>query len=46
MSYIFGGFAVLLLIASPWADPSVGWMLYAMGACAAAAAAIFCLLND
>ena len=46
MSRIFGGFAVLLLIASPWVVPSAAWMVYAMGACSLAIAAIFYLLND
>ena len=46
MSTIFGGFAVLLLIASPWADPSVGWMLYSMGATSTALAITFYLFND
>lgn len=46
MSHIFGGFAVLLLIASPWVVPSATWTLYSMGALSALLAAIFCLLND
>lgn len=46
MSPIFGGFAVLLLIASPWVDPSAGWIVYSMGAISAAIAAIFYLFND
>jgi hypothetical protein len=46
MSPIFAGFSALLLIASPWADPSATWTLYAMGACSLAIAAIFYLSND
>lgn len=46
MSPIFGGFAVLLLIASPWVVPSAIWTLYYMGAASVALAAIFYLLND
>jgi hypothetical protein len=46
MSPIFGGFAVLLLIASPWVDPSAAWMVYTMGATCAALALILHLFND
>ena len=46
MSPIFGGFAVLLLIASPWVVPSAAWIVYSMGAISAAIAAIFYLFND
>ena len=46
MSRIFGGFAVLLLIASPWVVPSAAWIVYAMGATCAALAFILRLFND
>jgi len=46
MSHIFGGFAVLLLIASPWVVPSAAWTLYTMGAIYTALAIIFRLYND
>jgi len=46
MSAIFAGFSALLLIASPWVVASAQWMLYSMGACSLAIAAIFYLLND
>lgn len=46
MSAIFAGFSALLLIASPWVDPSAGWIVYSMGATCAAIAAIFYVFND
>lgn len=46
MSHIFGGFAVLLLIASPWVVPSATWTLYSMGATSTALAITFYLFND
>ena len=46
MSNLFGGFAVLLLIASPWVVPTAVWTVYAMGATCAALAATFRLFND
>lgn len=46
MSPIFGGFAVLLLIASPWVVPSAAWIVYSIGATCGALAVIFRLFND
>lgn len=46
MSHIFGGFAVLLLIASPWVVPSAAWIVYSMGATCVALALILRLFND
>jgi hypothetical protein len=46
MSTIFAGFAVCLLIASPWVVVSATWALYCMGVASLTLAAIFYLSND
>ena len=46
MSTIFAGFAVCLLIASPWVVVSAAWALYYMGVASLIFAGIFYLSND
>jgi hypothetical protein len=46
MSTIFLGFAVTLLIASPWVVASAMWALYCMGVASLTLAVIFYLSND
>ena len=46
MSTIFLGFAVCLLIASPWVVVSAAWAIYYMGIASLTLATIFYLSND
>lgn len=45
-STLFFGFSILLLTASPWVAPDVGWAVYALGVISGGIAAILYTMGD